>query len=133
MAKKKWGGKRKTAGRKCKIYLPLYFEYDASDSKENVLRALNDLWKFTAADRVDTRRSGSMAHILDVMAKILMPSIIEDKINELEVEAQRLRKAVADKIAADADRVRMEQLPNATATGSSTVDSKNTNPQGQTV
>jgi hypothetical protein len=128
--KRKWGGKRKHAGRRCKIYRPLYFEYEPADSKENVLRALNDVVKWTAADRIDTRRAGALFHGLDVCAKILMPSIIEEKINELEVEAERLRKALADRIAVQADQNRSAAVSATASTGSSTVDVKNKNPQG---
>jgi hypothetical protein len=125
MAKKKWGGKRRGAGRKCKVYQPLYFEYEPADSKENVLRALNDVAKWTAADRIDTRRAGALFHGLDVTAKILMPSIVEEKINELEVEAQRLRKALADRVAVQADQSRSAAVSATASTGSSTVDVKN--------
>ena len=122
------GGKRKGAGRKLKTYKPLYFDYEPAESKENVLRALNDVVKWTAADRIDTRRAGALFHGLDVTAKILMPSIVEEKINELEVEAQRLRKALADRVAVQADQSRSAAVSATASTGSSTVDVKNKDP-----
>ena len=75
-------------------------------------------------DRIDTRRAATAARILEVMAKIQIPSLIEEKIEELGAEAERTRKALADRIAAHADRARNRE-PNRTASRESgLVDNK---------
>jgi hypothetical protein len=133
MAKRKWGGKRKGAGRKCKFYPPIKLFYKPSESKENLLRALDDLTTWVLGDKIDTRRAATVAHVLETTAKVTTPSLIEARINELEAEAHRTRKALADRIAREAEHVRSQQSGNTATTGSSAVDSKNKDPQRQTI
>ena len=136
MAKKGWGGrrprtggKRKNAGRKHKFYPPIRIFYKPSESKENLLKALDDLYIWVLGDKIDTRRAATGAHVLETTAKIKIPSLIEEKINDLERQAERLRKTLADRVAAEADRARNTETKSTASTGSGTVDSKDKDPQ----
>jgi hypothetical protein len=113
LAKRGWGGprrnsggKRKGAGRKYKFYSPLVIDYCPYASKDTLLRALDDLYRWLLEDRIDTRRAATVAHILEIMAKIQTPSLIEEKIDELGAKAERLGKALADRIVAEAETYR---------------------------
>jgi hypothetical protein len=56
--------------------------------------------------------------------------LIEQKINELEAEAERIRKVIADRIAAQAERARNREPERASYTGSSPVDNKDKDSEG---
>ena len=85
-------------------------DYCPYASKDSLLRALDDLYRWLLEDRIDTRRAATAAHILEVMAKIQIPSLIEKKIDELGAEAERIRKVIADRIVAQAERARSREV-----------------------
>jgi len=124
------GGKRPGAGRKYKFYPHIKIDYCPYASKDSLLRALDDLYKWILEDRIDTRRAATGAHILEVMAKIQIPSLIEEKIEELGAEAERTRKALADRIAAEVEKARSREPEGTASIGLNSVNYKDKDSEG---
>jgi hypothetical protein len=75
-----WGGlrpnsgeERPGAGRKYKFYPPIVIDYLPYESKDSLLQDLDDLYEWILCEKIDTRRAATVAHILEVMAKIQIP------------------------------------------------------------
>jgi len=115
-----------------KIYTHINNRFNPKSQNPN-RSSLDDLCKWILEDRIDTRRAATAVHILEVIAKIQIPSLIEQKINELEAEAERIRKVIPDRIAAQAERTRSMGADRTAFTGSSSVDNKDKDSEGQIV
>jgi hypothetical protein len=76
---------------------PLHVDYDIS-KKAGVLKLYRDVLNWTLKGDLDARRAGALAHLLDGYRNALVPSDVDDRLDDLEKQAQAARKALADRI-----------------------------------
>jgi len=75
----------------------LKVDYDIS-KKAGVLKLYRDVLKWTLKGDLDPRRAGALAHLLDGYRNALMPSEVDERLDELEKQPAAARKALADRI-----------------------------------
>ncbi len=73
------------------------------ESKNGVLQFYRDLINWTVEGRLPERRAGALAHLLDGYVRTLIPTLIEERLDELQKSMAIERKALQDRIALEAN------------------------------
>ena len=61
------------------------------ESKKGVLRLYRDAIHWAVEGRLPDRRAGVLAHLLDGYLRALMPTVIEERLDELEIWSRTRR------------------------------------------
>jgi len=90
------GGRRSGSGRLRKIYKPIILDYKP-DSPKNVIRSLIDLYNSLLEDKIERGKAATAAHILEIIAKILISSgtTVQSQEEEMPLdEYEEIREAM---------------------------------------
>lgn len=92
------------------------------ENKKGVLRLYRDAIHWTIEGRLPDRRAGVLAHLLDGYMRALMPTVVEERLDDLEKQAQRTRKVIADRIGMEIPERINEPTASSETCGSRKVD-----------